>query len=275
MAGIAVLTAILLQAAPVLVPAAPQQGDFVVVRIPDKQAAIVRVWYEGVSVPVAAATSGWEATFGIDLAAKPGPREVTGVTVTQGKADAWKLAFDLKDAGFPVQELSLADDTKVHLSAKDAARAEHERQDVLAVLHARTGRGWSGSFQHPLDAKPEGGRFGSRRVINHEPRNPHTGADYGVKAGTPVHATNAGTVVLTANHFFSGNSIFIDHGDGLFSEYFHLEKSFVTLGQKVKKGDIIGLVGATGRASGPHLHFGINYRGARVNPASLLSQQLE
>jgi murein DD-endopeptidase MepM/ murein hydrolase activator NlpD len=258
-----------------MAPAAPQQGDFVVVRVAEPDASAVAVWFGGVSVPVAAVRGGWQATFGIDLAAKPGARAVTGETQKGGQREAWKLAFRLRDAGFPEQRMTLEDDTKVHLAAADVARAERERQDVLAVLRGRTGRAWSGSFVHPLDAKPQGGRFGSRRIINNEPRNPHTGADYGIAAGTPVHAANAGVVVLTADHFFSGNSIFIDHGDGLFTMYFHLEKSYVTRGQPVKKGDIIGTVGATGRASGPHLHFGVNYRGARVNPASLLSQPLE
>jgi murein DD-endopeptidase MepM/ murein hydrolase activator NlpD len=200
---------------------------------------------------------------------------VTGVTVRGGRSEVWRVAFKVEDAKFQVQHLTLKDDSKVNLSDKDGLRAVRETKKVRALFKLRSDRQWSGSFVHPLVNAPAGGRFGSRRVINQQPRNAHTGADYGAPKGEHVRATNSGTVVLAEEHFFAGNSIFIDHGDGLVTMYFHLDKILVEKGQTIKKGEIIGHVGSTGRSSGPHLHFGVNYRGARINPASLLERNLE
>lgn len=276
MAGFgALVTFALALTAPTVVPPAPQQGDAVVLRLADKGVTSVQAWYEGDPVPMAAVADGWQGLFGLDLAATPGPRAVTGVTVTGGVATPWTVRFAVGKADFPVQVLTLADDSKVNLSARDLKRVSKESAQIHKLWRLRSPRAWSGSFRHPLDEKPAGGRFGSLRIINDQPRNPHSGADYGAAKGTPVHAANAGKVVLADNHFFAGNSIFIDHGDGLISMYFHLDRILVKPGQRVKKGDIIGKVGATGRASGPHLHFGVNYRGARVNPTSLLERELE
>lgn len=260
--------------APTLSPSAPRQGEAIVIRLPG-EAQAVRAWFEGDEVPMAAVKSGWQGLFALDLAARPGAREVTGVTVAGGKTAPWSVPFSVEKADFPVQKLTLADDSKVNLSKKDLERVGRESNEIHALWKRRSARQWSGSFAHPLETKPVGGRFGSLRIINNQPRNAHSGADYGVAKGTPVHAANAGTVVLATEHFFAGNSIYIDHGDGFVSMYFHLDEILVKVGQTVKKGDIIGKVGATGRASGPHLHFGVNYRGARVNPSSLLERELE
>lgn len=275
MAGFGFVTVFVIAVtAPTLTPSVPRQGDAVVLSLTG-EAHDVRAWFEGHELPLAAVKSGWQGLFALDLAAKPGPREVTGVTVAGGKAVPWRVTFDVAQADFPVQKLTLADDSKVNLSKKDLARVQRETGQIRALWKRRSPRQWSGSFEHPLQDRPAGGRFGSLRIINDQPRNPHSGADYGVAKGTPVHATNAGTVVLADEHFFAGNSIYVDHGDGFVSMYFHLDQILVKVGQTVKKGDIIGKVGSTGRSSGPHLHFGVNYRGARVNPTSLLERTLE
>jgi len=111
-------------------------------------------------------------------------------------------------------------------------------------------------------------------MINDEPRSPHTGIDIIAPEGSPVRATNNGKVILTDDLFFSGNSIILDHGQGLYTMYFHLSKFLVKVGQKVGKGDIIGLMGSTGRASGPHLHWGVRLQETRVDPISLMSLPL-
>jgi murein DD-endopeptidase MepM/ murein hydrolase activator NlpD len=101
--------------------------------------------------------------------------------------------------------------------------------------------------------------------------SPHGGADFAADLGTPVRSAADGTVVMVANHFFGGNAVFVDHGDGLVSQYFHLSRALVREGQEVARGAVVGEVGATGRATGPHLHFGLRWRGARVNPVLLLA----
>ncbi len=116
---------------------------------------------------------------------------------------------------------------------------------------------------------PEGGRFGARRFFNGQPRSPHSGADYAAAEGTPVRAVAAGTVVLADDLFFSGRSLFVDHGDGLISMYFHLSEALPGEGEEVRRGETIGRVGQTGRATGPHLHFGVRWRGARIDPDPL------
>lgn len=175
-------------------------------------------------------------------------------------------------AAYPYDTQRLkVDDRHVHLSKADLARSERESAEVGKVLRLRTARRFSLPLASPLAKLPAAGRFGARRIFNGVAKNPHNGADYAAATGTPVLATEAGRVVLSADHFFSGQSVFIDHGDGLVSMYFHLSRRGVELGADVARGQEIGEVGATGRATGPHLHYGLRWRGARVDPAVLLA----
>ncbi len=171
---------------------------------------------------------------------------------------------------YPVQKLTLPPG-KVDLSREDLARVQRESRDI-ARLWSRTGeRRFTLPLHPPLEPLPAGGRFGSRRIINGQAKNPHTGADYSAPAGQSVLAAADGVAALVDEHFFAGNSVFLDHGDGLISMYFHLSRVLVEKGQSVRRGQVIGKVGATGRATGPHLHFGLRWRRARVDPAPLLA----
>jgi len=171
---------------------------------------------------------------------------------------------------YPEQRIEIQDQSKVDLSPADLARAEREEKAVAKLFLLSTPRRFTLPLGRPLSNLPAGGRFGTRRWFNGEPRNPHTGADFAASEGTPVLAVADGTVVLAAEHFFSGNSVFVDHGDGLISMYFHFSKIGVKAGQRVKRGEELGRVGSTGRASGPHLHLGVRWHGARVDPEQLL-----
>jgi len=162
------------------------------------------------------------------------------------------------------------DPGKVHLSKKDRLRADREREAVVPLFSLRTNPAFSLPLGSPLKNAPPPRNFGKRRVFNGEPRSAHGGADYRAKTGTPVLAADAGLVVLAAHHFFAGGSVFVDHGGGLISMSMHLSRIDVKAGQRVKRGDRLGLSGATGRVTGPHLHFGLRWRGARVDPALLL-----
>jgi murein DD-endopeptidase MepM/ murein hydrolase activator NlpD len=122
----------------------------------------------------------------------------------------------------------------------------------------------------PLEELGPAGSFGSRRFFNDQPRSPHSGADYAAAEGAAVFSVAPGTVVLAADLFFSGNSVFVDHGDGLVSMYFHLRSISVVEGEALESQAVIGEVGQTGRTTGPHLHLGFRWRGARVDPDLLL-----
>ncbi|RMF19326.1 MAG: M23 family metallopeptidase [Candidatus Dadabacteria bacterium] len=205
--------------------------------------------------------------FAVDLLERASELEIRAIT-----DDTDRIARLLVlDYPWPVQRITLKDDRHVHLSEADLARVQRENARIRALWKLNTPRRWHLPLHPPLADLPHGGRFGSRRFINGEPRNPHSGADYPAAEGTPVLAADDGTVVLAEEHFFAGNSIFIDHGDGLISMYFHLSRIDVQPGQSVERGQVIGAVGATGRATGPHLHFGIRWKGRRIDPADFLT----
>jgi murein DD-endopeptidase MepM/ murein hydrolase activator NlpD len=176
------------------------------------------------------------------------------------------------DYPYPVQYITLEDDSKVNLSEADGARAAREQERIGALWSADGPRRFTLPLATPLEELPEGGRFGSRRFFNNQPRSPHSGSDFAADSGTPVLAAAAGTVTMSDDLFFSGKSVFIHHGDGLITMYFHLSELGVAEGDEVERGQRIGRVGATGRATGPHLHFGARWRGARVDPGMLLGR---
>ena len=203
--------------------------------------------------------------FPIDLLHKPGPLELT--RRRSGRLE--RVSVRVTRFDYPVQKLTLPSHM-VDLSPADLERVRRENREMARLWKARGPRRFSLPLEAPLDPLPEGGRFGHRRIINGSPRSPHGGADYSVPFGTPVRAAAEGTVVMVADHFFGGNAVFVDHGDGLVTQYFHLSRVDVREGQPLARGATLGAVGATGRATGPHLHFGVRFRGARVEPALLL-----
>jgi murein DD-endopeptidase MepM/ murein hydrolase activator NlpD len=197
-----------------------------------------------------------------------GAGRVTVVRTAGGRRH--EAAVRVGDYPYPEQRLTIDDTSKVDLSAADLKRVERENRAIGALWSRRTPRRFTLPLAPPLAGQSEGGRFGARRWFNGRPSKPHTGADYAARSGTPVRAAGAGTVVLAADHFFAGNSVYLDHGDGLITMVFHLSAIAVAEGDEVEAGRVIGWVGATGRATGPHLHFGVRWRGARVDPAALL-----
>jgi murein DD-endopeptidase MepM/ murein hydrolase activator NlpD len=150
-------------------------------------------------------------------------------------------------------------------------RIRRERERVATVWASELEARFALPLAAPLDPMPEGRSFGSRRVLNGEARSPHTGVDFSVAPGTPVHAADDGIVALASELYFAGNAVFIDHGDQLFSMYFHLSEIAVEDGAEVRRGQLIGKVGATGRVTGPHLHFAIRWHDARIDPSLLLA----
>jgi murein DD-endopeptidase MepM/ murein hydrolase activator NlpD len=205
--------------------------------------------------------------FPIDLIE---PRQSFELVRWTSSSSSETLAVALAPYPYRVQRLEIPDDSMVHLSEADLARVLRE-EDELRPLWSREGeRRFALPLAPPLAKMPAGGRFGAKRVINGEPRNPHSGADYTAPAGEPVRSVAPGQVAFAGEHFFAGRSVFVDHGDGLISMYFHLSRIDVAVGEAVRQGQRLGAVGSSGRATGPHLHFGVRWHGARVDPRALL-----
>jgi murein DD-endopeptidase MepM/ murein hydrolase activator NlpD len=204
--------------------------------------------------------------FPVDLGTAPGPLWLS--RRREGRTE--RVAVRVSRYPYPTQRLTIADESKVVLSVADLARAEREQAELGRLWNRDTTARFSLPFFPPLGTPMKGGRFGVRRIINGQPRSPHTGVDFPARLGAPVYSAAAGVVVLADDLFFSGESVVIDHGDGLLTMYFHLSHIGVERGQRVRRGEALGAVGATGRATGPHLHFGVRWHGARIDPEPLL-----
>ena len=213
----------------------------------------------------------WTAVLGIDLDDAPGEHAVDFTLVyIDGRERHATTIIDIVAGEYPTTRLEV-EPKYVELSEENQQRAARERKEINAVYATVTPeRLWNEPFAIPVDGISGGRNFGHRRVFNDQPRAPHSGADLTAATGTPILATNRGRVVLAKNLFFSGNAVFLDHGQGIHSVYAHLSDIKVDVGAIVERGDVVGLAGATGRVTGPHLHWGIRAQDARVDPFSLL-----
>ena len=205
--------------------------------------------------------------YPVDLLRRPG-----ALPLARGRAGRREtITVRVGEFDYPTQALTLPRNM-VELSPEDLARVERENREMARLWTREGPRQFSLPLSAPLDPLPKGGRFGSRRIINGLARSPHGGTDYSAAEGAPVLAAADGTVAMVADQFFGGNAVFLDHGDGLVTMYMHLSRVDVREGHTVRRGERVGGVGSTGRATGPHLHFGVRWRGARVDPALLLGR---
>ncbi len=210
------------------------------------------------------------AIIGIDLGVKPGIYPLTIYTKdSAGEWGTFKKQITISAREFPVKRLWVKEEyVTPPVEVRERIRRESE---LLLSIYQRFTSEWlgEGTFILPANGKVFD-NFGERRIYNDQPRSSHGGVDISVPTGTPVLASNSGEVVLASDLYFSGKTVIIDHGLGLFSLYCHFSKFKVKRGQHVQRGDVIGEVGATGRVTGPHLHWGIKIFGSRVDPHSLL-----
>ena len=216
--------------------------------------------YDGKPVLVVKEQETWRAIVGIPLTVKPGSQQ----RIT---ADGRQLAFAVVNKKYPEQHITLKNKRQVNPNPADLKRIENE----LAV-QIKAYRTFSPSTpSNLLLDKPVNGplssKFGVRRFFNGEERNPHAGLDFAVPAGTPVKTPAAGKVILIGNYFFNGNTVFVDHGQGFISMFCHLSKIDTQVGQQLARGAVVGKVGSTGRATGPHMHWNVSLNDARVDPA--------
>lgn len=257
---------------PVLAMALPQEsavpGGVVILPLAPAVTARPVVSFENNPVMVVAEKGLWQAVVGIPLEARPGTHEIT---VKQG-AKQKTLIFAVKDKQYPTQHITIKDKRKVNPNQYDMERINRETKRIDAALQH-----WSDTNQVPFDfiwpLKGEiSGLFGRRRVFNGEPRKPHSGMDIAAATGTPIQAPAEGIIRGSGDYFFNGNTVFIDHGQGLVTMFCHLSRIDVKDGQRVKQGEVIGLVGATGRVTGPHLHLGVSLNDERVEPRLFFPQ---
>jgi murein DD-endopeptidase MepM/ murein hydrolase activator NlpD len=212
------------------------------------------------------------ALAGIDLESAPG-KTVWRVSAIDGAGVRRDRSGSVvvRAGRFPVERLSLPKGM-VDLDPATERRAEAEAARLRALYATWTPeRLWQGRFAPPVAGDGKWTGFGARRIINGQPRMPHSGADYAAGLGTAVVASNSGRVAMVGDFFFAGRLIVLDHGLGLYTLYFHLDRIDVAEGAVVERGQPIGTVGATGRVTGPHLHWGAVLRQARVDPSGLLS----
>ncbi len=212
---------------------------------------------------------------GISLGTKPGryPLDLN-VTYNDGSNEDILLSLNIKEKAFDLQELTL-NKSYVNLSASNLERVTKEKDELTNIFNnVTTEKLFFSSFGMPLTKNITSTIFGLRRLINGEKRKPHTGLDLKGAEGTPVHASNRGRIALAKDLFFTGKTIIIDHGLGIYSLYAHLSKTFVEKGRLVKKGELVGHIGSTGRVTGPHLHWTVKIGNTSVDPVSLLQLNL-
>jgi murein DD-endopeptidase MepM/ murein hydrolase activator NlpD len=209
--------------------------------------------------------------LGVDLEKAPGEYElkVTG-QADSGRQVVCSATLLVKAGHFTTEKLQVGKQF-VEPSPEQIKRADEERRRLREIFDRVTPeRLWDGSFRLPLDGVTTGTNFGRRRVLNGQPGSPHSGTDFSAPTGAPVHAAQRGRIVLAEELFFAGNTVVVDHGLGIYTFYGHLSEIAVKEGDTVEAGAVLGKVGATGRVTGPHLHWGLTVERARVNPVQLV-----
>jgi murein DD-endopeptidase MepM/ murein hydrolase activator NlpD len=243
----------------------PQQaaipGGVVIIAVAPETSAKPAVRYNNKPVMVVGNGEHWLAVVGIPLSAKIGEQKLS-VTIEGKKSQA---RFAIKDKAYPTQHIEIKDKRKVTPNKLDMTRINGESAKISAALEHWSEGQVNSNFIWPIEGRVSG-LFGRRRVFNGQPRRPHSGMDIAAPTGTDIHAPEAGVVRNPGDYFFNGNTVFIDHGQGLVTMFCHMDRIDVQDGQIVRQGDVIGTVGMTGRVTGPHLHLGVSLNDERVEP---------
>jgi len=212
-------------------------------------------------------TRGAEALVGLPLSQPLGPAEITYRLGDQTRSHV----FEVSDKAYSEQHITLKNREMVNPNPEQLARIRRESSRQRALYLAFSDRTPpQNGFLRPLEG-PVSSLFGHRRFFNGEPRNPHSGLDIAAPTGAEIRAPADAEVTLVDHLYYNGKTIFLDHGQGLITMYCHLSEPLVNEGETVQQGQVIGLVGATGRVTGPHLHWSVSLNGYRVDPQSMMS----
>lgn len=249
-----------------LSPGPSRPGDVMLLTIAGAAAAPIVHVFDRTWPAYPSAPGQWRVLVGIDLETRTGRYEIV---VTSGEARLTR-SLVVRPRAFRTRRLTV-DPALVNPPPEARERIDRESREMAAVYAASPpDRSWTTAFVRPVPDVANSA-FGTHSVFNGEPTSQHTGADFLSPSGRPVKAPNAGRVVIAGSRYFSGNTVVIDHGQGLFSVLAHLSELDVAVGDSVAAGRIVGTVGATGRVTGPHLHWAVRLNGARIDPLSLLS----
>lgn len=240
-------------------------GGVAVVRIDAAPGAAPKAWFRGRSALVSRDDQGWFALIGLPLDIRPGKQTISVTAGTESPRQS-RVAFNVGKKTYPAQHITLTDKSKVEPSADDLLRIKQEQVKIDAAKnHWNDATDIDLALRLPVEGRLSG-RFGLRRFFNGQPRSPHAGLDIAVAVGTPVATAAAGTVIATGDYFFNGNTVFVDHGQGLVTMYCHLSEIGVKVGDRLERAQPLGLSGMSGRATGPHLHWSVILNGTLVDP---------
>jgi len=239
-------------------------GGIMVITLDTVTDVMPKVTFNDRPVAVVKQNEKWVAILGLPLSIPTGFQEI--------RVNGHSRGFQVKAKDYPEQHIQLKTRKHIDLSPEDLARHRGEKAKAKKVFkHFDRQQEPDLAFLKPVDG-PYSSPFGLKRFFNGEPRNPHSGLDIAAKTGTPIKSPSAGKVVLTGNFFFNGNVVYVDHGQGVISMFCHLDSIGVKEGDTLHKGQILGKVGATGRVTGPHLHWSVSLNNARIDPMLLLDE---
>ncbi len=263
--------------APNLPPSSPVPGGIALVIIPPdatNNSRQPKVFFQGTQVMVLPIKTQqhtkWAAIVGIPLKTKP---SMQFITVNFANNKKQNINFEILDKTYQKQYITIKNKRQVNPNKLDMPRIIREKKEIITAF-----RHWNDSTRPttkllwPLSGKVSS-TFGLQRFYNNEPRNPHSGIDIAASTGTPIKAPAKATVIAIGNYFFNGLTIMLDHGHGLITMYCHLSQTNVGLGEQVSTGQLIGLVGTTGRSTGPHLHWSVSLNDSRINPYLLIKDE--
>jgi len=250
----------------------PVPGGIAIIKLASKTNLAPQVFFNKRRVLVRKNKHQWEAVVGLSLSIKPGRHKIL-LKPASGKSVTKEFSVNAKK--YETQHITLKNKRMVNPYKKDIDRILKEKKIIIASLKT-----WNdipnvaSAFILPVEGRLSS-PFGLRRFFNEQPRKPHSGLDIAAAEGTIIKAPADGTIISTGNYFFNGNTIFIDHGQGLVTMYCHMNEIKIQPGQKVLQGDTIGKVGMTGRVTGPHLHWSVSLNNSRVEPKLFLTKNIE